>query len=226
VARRSVTLAQVTDGVSQPPTFRSLLYREPRLYDLVLPDGDGITRMLRTAIGPYLLAAPRSMLDVACGTGRLLGALAGTIPECHGVDLLTSNIAYARSVRAGITFHVRDMRTVRLGRTFDVVTCLGNTLSCALTDRDLTDTVRTFAAHAREGTLLVDPLNARAYLNGEGFETRIEGRVDTPATVAGISHADRRRPTAPPQEVGVGKDVGAQGRQGAKDVRGKGRQGA
>ena len=56
-------------------------------------------------------------------------ALARIIPECYGVDLLESNIAYARSVRAGIRFHVGDMRTVRLGRTFDLVTCLGNTLS-------------------------------------------------------------------------------------------------
>src|SRR3990170_2762187 len=33
-------------------------------------------------------------------------ALARIIPECYGVDLLESNIAYARSVRAGIRFQV------------------------------------------------------------------------------------------------------------------------
>jgi hypothetical protein len=97
-------------------------------------------------------------------------------------------------VRAGITFQVADMRTVRLGRTFDVVTCLGNALSYALTDRDLAETVSTFAAHAHPGTLLaVDAPNARAYLDSDGFEPRIEGRVDTPqlrATTVSVHELD------------------------------------
>lgn len=77
------------------------------------------------------------------------------------------------------------MRTVRLGRTFDLVTCLGNSLSYALTDHDLADTVRTFAAHAHGGTLLVvDPLNARTYLESGGVEERIEGDVATPEFTA------------------------------------------
>ena len=136
------------------------------------------------------------MLDVGCGTGRLLETLARTIPERWGVDLLESNITYARSVRTGVTFQVGDMRTVRLARTFDLVTCLGNALSYALSDDDLADTVRTFAAHAHGGTLLVvDPLNARAYLEGTGFKERVEGRVDThefKATSVSLHELDRQ----------------------------------
>jgi hypothetical protein len=98
-------------------------------------------------------------------------------------------------VRAGIAFQVGDMRTVRLGRTFDLVTCLGNTLSYALTDQDLADVVSTFAAHAHSGTLIVaDPLNARTYLEGGGFEERIEGHVATPeftATSVSVHDLDR-----------------------------------
>src|SRR5262245_6716478 len=137
--------------------------------------------MVNVAIDRWGPATPRSILDLGCGTGRNLEMLAETIPECHGVDLLESNVQYARSVRRSIRFDVGDMRTVRLGRAFDLVTCLGNALSYALTDDDLDATMRTFAAHARPGTLLVaDPLNARAYLHGEGFQERVEGRVDTP----------------------------------------------
>lgn len=177
-------------------TFWSLLYRDPQLYDLVFPDADEtIGAMVRTAIGRYVPSRPRSMLDMGCGTGRHLELFAGTIPECYGVDLLESNIIYARSVRPGITFQVGDMRTIRLGRTFDLVTCLGNVLSYALSDRDLTDTVSTFATHAHGGTLLVvDALNARAYLNADGFQERIEGRVETPgfqATSVSFHELDR-----------------------------------
>ena len=201
--RVGATILQANDRAWVPevrvtiPAFRNLLYREPRLYDLIFPDADHpIGRMVLTAIDRWLSATPLSILDLGCGTGRLLQTLAKTVPECYGVDLLESNIAYARSVRPGITFHVGDMRTLRLDRTFDLVTCLGNALSYALSDDELTDTVRTFAVHAHGGTLLVvDPLNARAYLEGHGFEERIEGRVDTPefkATSVSLHQIDRQ----------------------------------
>jgi predicted RNA methylase len=55
------------------PAFRSLLYREPRLYDLVFPDIDqSVGKMVLTAIDRWLPAMPRSILDLGCGTGRLL----------------------------------------------------------------------------------------------------------------------------------------------------------
>ena len=135
------------------------------------------------------------MLDIGCGTGRHFESFAATIPERYAVDLLESNITYAKSVRHGITFQVGDMRAIRLGRTFDLVTCVGNVLSYALSDPDLVETVSTFATHAHGGTLLVvDALNARAYLSADGFRERIEGRVDTPgfqATSVSFHELDR-----------------------------------
>jgi len=139
--------------------------------------------------------APDSALDIACGTGRHLAALAETIPECWGVDLLATNVHYARSTRRQLHIVQGDMRSVRLGRGFDLVTSFGNALSYALTDRDLVDTIDTYAAHAHAGTLLVlDVLNACSYLDGEGFVERIEGCVDTPefqATSVSMHSLDR-----------------------------------
>jgi SAM-dependent methyltransferase len=164
------------------PLFRNLLYRRPELYEVVFPDADETTAtMVRTAIARYLAAPPRSLLDVGCGSGQHLATLARTIPDCWGIDLLASNIAYARATRPGIRFEVGDMRSLRLGRRFDVVTCLGNAFSYALTDDELAATVTTFAAHAADGALLIlDALNARAYLEGDGFQDRLEGSVDMP----------------------------------------------
>src|SRR5262245_66385920 len=87
------------------------------------------------------------------------------------------------------------MRALRLGRTFDIVTCLGNALSYALTDRDLADVMDTFATHAHGGTLLVaDPLNARAFFEGGAFRERVEARVETAeftATAVSLHQLDR-----------------------------------
>ena len=75
------------------------------------------------------------------------------------------------------------------------MTCLGNALSYALTDHDLTATISTFAAHAHNGTLLVvDPLNAHTYLGSDGFQERFEATVDTPefkATSVSVHELDR-----------------------------------
>jgi SAM-dependent methyltransferase len=179
------------------PGFRSLLYTEPHLYDLVFPDTDGsLERMCRDAFRRYMPAAPTSALDIGCGTARNLDALAETVAECWGVDLLDTNVAYARATRPRLHVVRGDMRTVRLGRTFDVVTSFGNALSYALTDDDVARTMDTYAAHAHDGTLLiVDALNARSYLDGDGFRERIDGRVDVPelrATSVAMHVLDRR----------------------------------
>jgi SAM-dependent methyltransferase len=162
-------------------SVRSLLYTRPRLYDLVFPDADETElRMVLTAIDRFGDGAPRSALDLGCGTALNLERVARTVPDCWGVDFLPSNVDYARSVRPQLTLAVGDMRAVRLGRTFDLVMCFGNALSYALTDADLAATAATFAAHCRPGGLLmVDALNARSYFDGE-FSPRVEGRVDAP----------------------------------------------
>src|SRR5262245_7816310 len=177
-----------------PPAFRSLLYSEPRLYDLVFPDADErLAGMCRAAFARYLPAPPRSLLDVGCGTGRNLEALARTVAECWGLELMAENVAYARAVRPQLTVVAGDMRTARLGRTFGAVISTGN----ALTDADLIRTVATYAVHAEPGGLLiVDALNAHAYLEGDGFRERIESRVDTPefaATSVALHALDRDR---------------------------------
>ena len=110
----------------------------------------------------YLPAAPASALDIGCGTGQYLDALAETVAECWGVDLLDTNVAYARATRPRLHVVQGDMRTVRLGRTFDLVTSFGNALSYALTDDDVARTMDTYAAHAHAGTLLIaDALTTR-----------------------------------------------------------------
>src|SRR5436190_369375 len=59
------------------------------------------------------------------------------------------------------------------------------------------DAVDTFAAHARPGTLLaLDALNARSYLEGDGFVAHIASRVETPEfTASSESHHTLDRET-------------------------------
>ena len=172
-----------SDGSSEPwsQDSVSLLYTEPRLYDLVFPDTDGgLERMCRDAFRRYMPASPASALDIGCGTARTLDALADTVADCWGVDLLDTNVRYARSTRPRLHVVQGDMRACGSARTFDLVTSFGNALSYAITDDDVARTMDTYAAHAHGGTLvIVDALNARSYLDGDGFRERIDGSVDS-----------------------------------------------
>jgi SAM-dependent methyltransferase len=157
---------------------KNLLYDHPEYYEVLYPEAhDETPTMCRRIFDRFLRRPPRSILDIGCGTGRDLRSLRRTCPECVGVDFLPQMIEYARAKSSGIEFHVGDMRTLRLGRAFDVVLCFGWVLMYALTDGEIDRTLDTFVAHSHSGSLLIlDVRNASALL-GDGFEPRVEGEV-------------------------------------------------
>jgi SAM-dependent methyltransferase len=69
---------------------------------------------------------PRAVLDAGCGTGRVAAELDRRGIEVVGVDRDPSMIATARTVAPGVEFHVADVATADLGRTFDLVVMAGN----------------------------------------------------------------------------------------------------
>lgn len=132
----------------------NLFYRRPDLYDQVQADPNHtVARQVEQVISER---APQALtlLDFGCGTGRDLEYLA-TRFDCTGVDVQPQMVAYARKIRPQLDVRVGDMRDFRLGRTVDVITCLGNSLAYIHEDEDLAAVFATFAAHAHPGTLLV-----------------------------------------------------------------------
>ena len=130
----------------------NLFYRDPALYDDVQADSDSV-RICRELVDRHCPEA-RTLLDFGCGTGRDLELLAQRF-DCVGVDLQPGLVGYARRTRPELDVRVGDMRTVRLGRTADVLVCLGNSLAYVHDNADVRAAFRTFAAHAHPDTLLV-----------------------------------------------------------------------
>ncbi|WP_369390359.1 trans-aconitate 2-methyltransferase [Streptomyces sp. CG1] len=130
----------------------NLLYRDPALYDVVQTDSTG-AGMCQTLIELHRPDA-ETLVDFGCGTGRDLEILAKRF-ECIGVDLQPGMVDYARRTRPELDIRVGDMRTVRLRKRMDVVTCIGNSLAYVHGNKEISQVFATFAAHARPGTLLV-----------------------------------------------------------------------
>jgi SAM-dependent methyltransferase len=132
----------------------NLFYRRPDLYDQVQADPEHtVGREVEQLVTQHSPQA-RTLLDFGCGTGRDLEYLA-TRFDCVGVDVQPGMVTYAHRVRPQLDIRTGDMRTFRLGRTVDAITCLGNSLAYVHEPDNLAAVFATFAAHAQLGTLLV-----------------------------------------------------------------------
>ncbi|MFE1770521.1 class I SAM-dependent methyltransferase [Streptomyces sp. NPDC059008] len=130
----------------------NVFYRDPALYDAVQADS-GSAETCQALIERYRPDAA-ALVDFGCGTGRDLEILAKRF-ECTGVDLQARMITYAHRVRPGLDVRIGDMRSYRLGRRVDVVTCLGNSLAYVHDNSGIRDVFATFAAHVLPGSVLV-----------------------------------------------------------------------
>ncbi|WP_432196961.1 class I SAM-dependent methyltransferase [Streptomyces sp. bgisy027] len=130
----------------------NLLYRDPALCDVVQSDSTS-AGMCQTLIELHQPDA-RTLVDFGCGTGRDLEILAKRF-ECIGVDLQPGLVHYAHQARPELDIRTGDMRTARLGKRMDVVTCMGNSLAYVHDNHGISQVFATFAAHAQPTALLV-----------------------------------------------------------------------
>ena len=133
----------------------SLLYRKPALYaeltDGAAPDTAAVIVDLADRYAP---PHARAVLDLGCGTGAVLEHVLRRYVVGVGVDVLPGMVA-AAARHLGVDARCGDMRTVRLGRRFDIVLCVGNALSYLSEPGDITATFTTFAAHSAPGAVLI-----------------------------------------------------------------------
>ncbi|HQU25966.1 MAG TPA: class I SAM-dependent methyltransferase [Acidimicrobiales bacterium] len=95
-------------------------------------------------------------LDVACGTGAHLAHLRRRF-DVVGADLDPAMLERARERLPGVPLHVADYRTLALGRSFDVVTCLFGSIGYTDGEAELRAAVGSMAAHlAPGGVVIVD----------------------------------------------------------------------
>ncbi len=109
-----------------------------------------LRNMVEAELGP----ARRSLLDVACGTGRHLEYLKNLF-EAEGVDISRAMLARARERNPEVPLYRRDMRCFNLGRCFDVVVCLFSAIGHAKNTNELQAAIQCMASHVAEGGLLV-----------------------------------------------------------------------
>lgn len=96
----------------------------------------------------------RSVLDAGCGTGRVARELARRGIHVVGVDLDPDMLGTARQKAPQIEWHLADLATLDLGRTFEVIVAAGNVM-IFLTPGSESIVVQRLARHLSPGGLLV-----------------------------------------------------------------------
>lgn len=96
----------------------------------------------------------RTLLDVACGTGKHLAELRRSF-DVDGLEIEPEFVSIARARLPGVRIHEGDMTDFDLGRRFDVVTNLFSAIAYVRSADRLRTAVGTMARHLEPGGLLV-----------------------------------------------------------------------
>ena len=106
-------------------------------------------RELHKRLGP----GRARILELGTGGGHLLHHIADGY-DMTAVDLSDAMLAHSRRLNPKVTHHVGDMRTVRLGETFDAV-LIHDAIDYMTTEDDLRAAFATARAHLRPGGLFL-----------------------------------------------------------------------
>jgi SAM-dependent methyltransferase len=121
-------------------------------------------------------AHPRSLVDVACGSGEFALAMAQRGLQVTGVDQSPEMLAMARRTaqekNIAITLLEQDMRRLELAAPVDAATCLYDSLNYLITDADFRQALGAIAGAVRPGGLFLFDMNTI-----QGLATRWGNRV-------------------------------------------------
>jgi len=108
----------------------------------------------------------KTLLDIGCGTGTVTRGIAAAVGcSAVGVDPAAPMLAVARrnTQNQAVEWIEADARTVRLGRTFDLIIMTGHAFQAFVTREDQAALLATIAAHlAPDGRFAFDTRNPAA----------------------------------------------------------------
>jgi ubiquinone/menaquinone biosynthesis C-methylase UbiE len=132
--------------------------RSVEFYDALyhFKDYSAASKQLHNLLRQYHPNA-RTLLDVACGTGKHLEYLQSYY-QVEGLDLSPGMLEIARQRCNKVPFHRANMIDFRLDHSFDVIICLFSSIAYVKTSENLKKTIGTMVRHLQpDGIVIVEP---------------------------------------------------------------------
>lgn len=128
-----------------------------RFYDLVMGDRSDAARYIVELITNHNPDA-RSALEIACGTGSILGVLSANY-EATGMDRSRPMLSIARKRLPHVRLFRQDMTHFRIPQRFDAVVCVFDSINHLLRFADWEKTFRCVTRHLNDGGLFIFDVN-------------------------------------------------------------------
>ncbi len=101
-----------------------------RFYDAAMRSYSWCSRFLPGILNPSgVLFGGGSLLELGCGTGRVLELLTNDFSTLHGIDISPEMLEIARRRLPEAELHQMDMRSFALGQQFSAVICVFDTIN-------------------------------------------------------------------------------------------------
>jgi SAM-dependent methyltransferase len=146
-------------------TDKSLTNNHEKLaifYDAAMKDRTETASYIRRLIRQHNPKA-RTLLELACGTGAILKIL-GKSYDVAGLDLSPQMLSIARKKLPHVRFYRKDMVSFDLGKRFDVVTCVFDSINHVLKFTDWQKIFRNARSHLEPDGLFLFDMNTEAKL--------------------------------------------------------------
>jgi len=157
-------------------------------YDLLYRDKDyaGEASYIHELVAKHRPGA-KTVLDLGCGTGRHAALLNAQGYAVTGVDLSEEMLTVARAAEPAGSFVQGDVRSVRLGRKFDVVLSLFHVMSYQTTNADLRAALTTLREHLAPGGLFAFDCWYGPAVLSDRPQTRIKRLEDSAISVTRLA---------------------------------------
>lgn len=173
--------------MSQQPVKSSSTawYDSPLYYDMVYADyTKPETRFIEAVVRKHApkLKAPLSILEPACGSGRMLESLARRGHRVQGFDCNSHQIRFAKNrlktahLKGKIWRDSLEGFSIPKGESYDVVHCLVSTFKYVLTEKGAVSSLQRMAKALRPGGLCLIGLHLTDYRNSKLDHERWIGR--------------------------------------------------
>lgn len=128
-----------------------------RFYDLVMGDRSKAANFTRSLIERHKPEA-RTVLEIACGTGAILGFLADTY-EVAGLDRSRQMLALARKKLPHMRFYRQGMTNFRIAKKFDAIVCVFDSINHLLSFGEWKKVFRRVELHLNDDGIFVFDVN-------------------------------------------------------------------
>ncbi len=131
-----------------------------RFYDAAMRSYSWCSRFLPGILNPSgVPSGGGTLLELGCGTGRVLELLSNDFSSLHGIDISPEMLEIAGKRLPEAELHLLDMRSFTLGQQFSAVICVFDTINHLTSFEEWKKTFRTARAHLIPGGIFLLDIN-------------------------------------------------------------------